>query len=166
METNIVVQMSRKLGSGQIRVAVVAHSSDRNKVDGLIDEFRSNGILVWTEENLLPGKERNLAIAEAYREADFILVFLSSDSVNVESGYQRRMKVAAEAAEDMPESGIKLIPVRLDDCRVPSVLSGPRWLDWWEKDAPLKLVLSWAKEWNRRNTQNGWPNKIYQANWE
>ena len=140
-----------------LRVAVLAHHCDQPVAIELIELFQRSGILCWTEEQLLPGQDWELEIHKAYRKADFILILLSEASVQSTGMFQKQIKMALDAGSFMPEGGIKTIPIRLDECEVPFILRDLICLDLWRSDAMIRLVLAWAKEWQRRKSNNDWP---------
>jgi hypothetical protein len=53
------------------------------------------------------------------------LVFVSSNSVNKAGYFWLEMRMAARIAEEQLEGAPFIIPVKLDDCRLPDLLS--RW---------------------------------------
>ncbi len=71
------------------------------------------------EEDLLPGQDSRLEIERAVRNADAVLVFLSSRSVSQEGQVQRQLKLALDVADEKPEGTVFVIPIRLDDCVLP-----------------------------------------------
>ncbi len=149
----------------KIRIAVVAGKSDLSVSDDLVKLFRANGILCWTEKDLLPGSDRNLAIKKAYEEADFILILLSRASVSKQGEFQRQIRVAIDANGVMPESGIKVIPICLETCDLPWDLEKLYYVDASQPNAMKRLVLAWANEWHRRNQAKDWPKIKYQSYW-
>ena len=160
-----MIQLAGKTAPN-LRVAILAHEIDRTEARKLVQLFRKNAILCWTEDELLPGQDWRLETERAYREADFILVLISKKSVHLESVYQKHIKTALEAGSEKPESGIKTIPVRLDECNIPFVLREIYSVNWWEKNASLRLILAWAKEWQRRYDANDWPKIKYVVRWK
>jgi hypothetical protein len=68
------------------------------------------------EEDLLPGQEWAREIPRALQTSDFILIFLSRNSVAKHGYVQREMKLALDAWQELPEGTIHTIPVRIDDC--------------------------------------------------
>ncbi len=148
-----------------MRIAIVAGNSDLDVSDGLVKLFRSNGIMCWTERDMLPGSDRTLAIKTAYNEADFILVLLLKTSVARQGEFQRQVRMAVDANGVMPESGIKVMPVRLNDCDLPWELKKLYYIDANQPDAMKRLVLAWAKEWHRRDVAKDWPDLDYQSYW-
>jgi hypothetical protein len=81
------------------------------------------------EEDLLPGQEWNIEIPKAVRNADVVLILLSSNSVTKHGYIQREIKVAIDAAEEYPEGSTYIIPARLEECSVPNQLSKWQWVD-------------------------------------
>lgn len=151
--------------SKRIRVAILAHRVDRDAGNELVDELRSYGVLVWTEERIYPGQDLELETYRAYTEADFILILVSSRSVKLENVYQKNIRVALKV-DEKPEDGILIIPIRLDECRLPLILQEKFAVDWWEERSRQRLVAGWAKEWDRRNEADDWHYKNYLASWE
>ncbi|KKS91834.1 MAG: TIR protein [Candidatus Collierbacteria bacterium GW2011_GWB1_44_6] len=149
-----------------LRVAFVVAEFDRDVSDQLIWLFRENGIKCWTERDILPGSNHFGAIRRAYKEADFILVFLSKASVARSGEYQKYINLAIDASDEMPEGGIKLIPICLEQCEVPFSLQKFYSVAATQPDALLRLVLAWAKEWQRRHGADDWPDVVYQSVWE
>lgn len=149
-----------------LRVAIVAGKSDLEISDNLIRIFRASGIKCWTERDMLPGSERNLAINRAFREADFILILLSRVSISTRGEFQRHITMAVDANGVMPESGIKVIPICLEPCEPPWDLQRLLAIDATQPDAMLRLVLAWAREWERREEADDWPEIDYQSYWK
>lgn len=150
----------------KLRIAVLAHECDLDIAEKLVSLFRRSDILCWTEEQLLPGQDWVLETARAYREADFILVMLSARSTELEGIYQKNIRTAREAGSVKPDSGIKTIPVHLDECETPFILRDLYRVDLWEKSAMIRLVLAWATEWQRRTEANDWPTTVYKSAWK
>lgn len=148
-----------------MHIAIIAADSDREVANHLLGLFRGSGIECWTEQDMLPGSDRKIATATAYREADFILILLSKASAQTRGEYQRLIKMAMDANDFMPESGIKVIPVCLEPCTIPWELHDLCPVEASKPDATLRLVTSWAKEWQRRTEANDWPTINYKAYW-
>ena len=79
------------------------------------------------EEDLLPGQDWDYEIRQALKTSDFILIFLSRNSVARRGYVQREMKLALDAWQEPPEGTIHTIPVRLDDCDVPEPFRRYHW---------------------------------------
>jgi hypothetical protein len=58
--------------------------------------------------------------------------------------------MALDAAHETPSGSIFLIPVRLEDCRVPDELSRYQYVDWFSPDGPERLLQAIATELRQR----------------
>ena len=83
----------------------------------------------WLDKKkLLAGTNWELEIRKALKESDFIILLLSSTSV-IKRGYvQREFKLALEYSELKLESDIYIIPILINDCRIPARLDKFQWL--------------------------------------
>ena len=120
--------------SGTIRLplkAFLCHSSsDRTQVKGLYDRLRSDSCDPWLDkEDILPGQDWELEIRRAVRASDVVIVCLSARSVSKTGFVQNEIKYALDIADGQPEGSIFLIPLRLEDCRVPERLGRYQWVD-------------------------------------
>jgi formylglycine-generating enzyme required for sulfatase activity len=106
------------------RIFLCHASEDKAAVRDVYRRLRDiEGIEPWLdEEDLLPGQDWAREIPRALKASEFILIFLSLNSVAKRGYVQREMKLALDALQEMPEGTIHTIPVRLDDCTVPEQL--------------------------------------------
>src|SRR3989344_1283533 len=120
MGTGLIVRSCHVALSGRVltnmRVAFVFTDEMADMVAKLVSLFRNNGIFTWTPNNIYAGQIARTATRRAYYEADFILVFVTARSVNTQGEYRRQIRMAMEANEMMPSSGVKVIPVLLENC--------------------------------------------------
>ncbi|MFZ5857342.1 MAG: SUMF1/EgtB/PvdO family nonheme iron enzyme [Chloroflexota bacterium] len=95
------------------------------------------------EENLLPGQDWDLEIYKATRDADAIIICLSTISVKKEGYVNKEIRHALDIAQEKPEGAIYVIPLRLDDC-IPSFsqLKKLQWADYFTPNAHERLVKS------------------------
>ncbi|NTV38160.1 MAG: toll/interleukin-1 receptor domain-containing protein [Anaerolineales bacterium] len=107
-----------------LRVYLSCSSHDIAAAREYYQKLRAEGwIQPWLEEeDLLPGQDSRLEIEKAVRNADAVLVFLSSRSVTQEGNLQRELRLALDVADEKPEGAVFVIPVRLDDCSLPQRL--------------------------------------------
>ncbi|MBD1365385.1 TIR domain-containing protein [Mucilaginibacter sp. ZT4R22] len=95
----------------------------------LYDHLNTKKYDPWLDKNkLLPGDNWDVAIKNALREADFIILLLSSRSVSKRGYVQREYKLALQHWEAKLESDIYIIPVLIDDCKVPESLTRFQWI--------------------------------------
>lgn len=92
------------------------------------------------KKDIIAGEKWRYSIQKAIRHCDFFLVCLSRNSVNKRGSLQREIRQALDILQGMLDSDIYLIPVRLEDCRVPESLRHIQWLDLFERDGWRRLM--------------------------
>ena len=94
---------------------------DRPKVARLFEDLAIQGYDPWLDRrSLLPGQNWQRTIEEAIEASDFFVACFSRQSVRKKSAFQAEIRYALECARRLPLDETFLIPVRLDDCTVPS----------------------------------------------
>lgn len=123
----------------------LCHASEDNPIAGEINEKLKgySWIDPWIdEEDLLPGHNVDAKIEQALREADVVLICLSTKSVNKEGYVQREVKRALFYAEEKPETTIYLIPLLLDECVPPFSLKDRLWIRYqYSSDESYKKIM-------------------------
>lgn len=98
--------------------------ADLSSVRELYNKLRHKGFQVWfDEENILPGQLWEIEIKKAIENATLVIALLSENSVSRTGYVQKEIRTALEFMERMPEGKPYLIPLRLDNCQIPSQLS-------------------------------------------
>ncbi len=93
-------------------------------------DIESNGFLTWFDEkDLLLGQNWRVVIPKEIRKSDFFIFMLSTRSVTKRGYVQAEQKIAMDVLDEMPESDIFIIPVRIDDCEVPYSLEKYLYVD-------------------------------------
>lgn len=141
-----------------LRVFLCHSSGDKPAVRLLYNKLISTGVDVWLdEEKLLPGQDWRLEILSAVRQSDVIIVCLSSNSVTKEGFVQKEIQFALDIAEEKPEGTIFIIPLRLDECNIPTRLNKWQYVDLFIKDGtiPHKGYVMLIKALRMRATQTG-----------
>lgn len=83
----------------------------------IFEDLDQKGIDVWFNvKHLRPGQRWKTEIVKAIRSSDYFLALLSRKSVSKRGFVQKELKEALEVVDELPESQIFVIPVRLDDC--------------------------------------------------
>ncbi len=86
----------------------------------LYDTLESRGYAPWMDRRkLLPGQNWPRRIQDAIEGADFFVACFSGNSVNKRGAFQAEIRYALDCARRVPLDEVFLIPVRLDECRVP-----------------------------------------------
>lgn len=134
-----------------------AHA-DVDDVRKLYEYLIDKGFDVWfDEESLIPGQDWRLEIENGLYNADIVIVCLSDTSVNKEGFVQKEFTFALDRALEMPEGRIALIPVRLNNCKVPRRLSRYHWVDLFTPEGYPRLMRGLklrAEQLTRAQVQN------------
>jgi hypothetical protein len=94
---------------------------DAAAVDRLFRALDEHAFAPWMDRRkLLPGQNWPRAIEEAIETSDFFVACYSQNSVGKKGGFQAEIRYALECARRVPLDEIFIVPVRLDDCRVPA----------------------------------------------
>lgn len=84
----------------------------------LYNDLEKNGIQPWMEtKDRLPG-QNNVVKSKAVRESDYFLTVISSQSLNSKGRIHADIGIAQEIQKELPETGIFIIPVRINDCEL------------------------------------------------
>lgn len=103
---------------------------DKVIVEQLYSKLEDKGFDPWLDtKKLLAGQEWEYIIEQAIRDSDFFIACLSENSVTKDGFLNVEIKKALRVWEEKAEGKIYLIPVRLEDCSVPSRLSHLHWVD-------------------------------------
>jgi formylglycine-generating enzyme required for sulfatase activity len=134
------------------RIFLCHASEDKAKVREVYHRLQAiDGFEPWLdEEDLLPGQDWALEIQQALQTSDFILIFLSRNSVAKRGYVQREMKLALDAWQEVPEGAIHTIPVRLDDCDVPESFRRYHWTNLFEPKGFDRIVRAIRAELAKR----------------
>src|SRR5262249_187722 len=122
------------------RIFLCHASEDKDAVHHFYAKLEDSGFEPWLDEkDLLPGQLWEDEIPRAIRESGVVLVFLSRVSV-VKRGYvQKEFRLALRELEEIPEGEIFIIPIKLDECRVPAQFRRFQWIDIERDDATEKV---------------------------
>ena len=135
--------MTTDSSSRRLSIFLCHAVADKEPVRVLYWRLKNDGFGPWLdEENLLPGQNWRREIPKAVRDSDIVLVFLSNNSITKTGFVQKEINLALDVAEEQPEGTIYIIPVRLEDCRVPDRLSGWQWVNLFKEGGYEKLIES------------------------
>lgn len=86
--------------------------------------FEENGFRPWLDKKrLMPGQNWPRAIETAIQTSDFFVACFSRRATSKRGSFHSELRYALFCAAKVPLDEIFLIPVRLDDCLVPSRIS-------------------------------------------
>jgi len=94
------------------------------------------------DEELLPGQEWQVEIAKAVRTSDVVLVCLSPRSVAKDGYVQKEIKLALDVADEKPEGTIFVVPLKLEECEVPTRLAKWHWTSLNQERGYVQLLRS------------------------
>jgi hypothetical protein len=124
-----------------VQIFLCHASEDKNTALDIYEHLRQEGFKPWLDKkDLLPGQFWREEIPKAIKASDFVLVFLSKVSVSKKGFVQKEFKLALEVLDEMPESRIFVIPVRIDNCEIPDKFSNLQWCNLFEKDGLEKMI--------------------------
>ena len=114
---------------------------DQAAVEALHDALSNAGMKPWMDvKNLLPGEQWEVAIRRALRGADFFVACLSSKAVTKRGYRQKELRMALDVWLEKLDEDIYLIPVHLEPCDAPDLLSRFQWLDLTAPDGVDRLI--------------------------
>lgn len=128
--------------SGPPLKAFLCHSSgDKVVVRVLYQRLSLEGFDPWLdEEKLVPGQDWEREISAAVRSSGVVIVCLSSGSITKEGFVQKEIKYALDVADEKPEGTIFIVPLRLEECAVPTRLTKWHWVDYFKEQGYTQLV--------------------------
>lgn len=86
--------------------------------------LESRGYEPWIDRRkLLPGQNWIRRIEDAISSSDFFIACFSKNSARKRGGFQAEIRYALDCARRVPLDDVFIIPVRIDDCRVPRAIT-------------------------------------------
>lgn len=127
----------------RLRVFLCHSSTNKPIARDLYHRLESDGVDPWLDEKkLLPGQNWQMEIEKAVRNSDMVIVFLSRASISKRGYVQKEIRIALDVADEQPDGTIFIVPLRLEECDIPDRLRQWQWVNYFEKDAYEKLLLS------------------------
>jgi hypothetical protein len=115
----------------------LSHSpNDEAAARELYDRLNDEGWMdVWlAEDKLLAGYDWNLETEKAVDAAELAIVCISKSSTTQQGLVQKELRLIWDAAQNMPQGTIFIIPLKLEECEPPYLLHSLRFADYFEKD--------------------------------
>lgn len=102
------------------RVFIAHVEEDAAAALRLADALTAAGMKVWIDKRrLLPGQEWRRAIERAIERSDFFVACFSRVAIRKRGQFPVEMRTALRCAECLPLEDSFILPVRLENCRVP-----------------------------------------------
>ncbi len=129
----------------------LSYAREDEKKEVLYQQLSAAGFKPWMDtKDILPGEKWERSIQQALQRVHFFLACLSVTSVTKRSYMRREFREALEKRQEMLESDIYLIPVRLEECEVPEELREHQWVDLFKADGWNRLVQALQAGMERR----------------
>ena len=126
--------------------------------------LQTKGYIPWLDKyNLKVGQQWDVEIKRALKEADFIIILLSSISVAKRGYVQREFRLVLNYCEEKLDSDIYIIPIKLDACDVPDRLARFQYIEWEDPDV-VEQAIQKALSFQRQRLINAHQLSIYRGN--
>jgi hypothetical protein len=125
----------------QLNVFLIYAHTDKDAVHKLHQRLVKDGINAWLDvQNLQPGQDWPHEIRRAIFNSDLVLVCLSR-AFNKQPGFRHEeLKIAFNKANILEDGKVFIIPVRLENCKMPDTLRHLHRVDLFEPGGYKKLV--------------------------
>jgi hypothetical protein len=129
-------------GSGRrLRIFLSCASCDLTGARALRQRLVDDGFGPWVDlETFLHGPNWKMAVRQTVRYSDVVVVCISSKSVDEAGCLQSEIADVLDQVNDGPKEGLFVIPVRLDECRMPQRLRRWLWLSLRDEKGYERLV--------------------------
>lgn len=126
-----------------VKVFLSYSSEDRQAVRDVYQHLLSVGCKPWMDVvDILPGQDWKYEIAKGIKSSDYVLIFFSEGTTKKRGYIQREIREALNLLAEIPEGEVLVIPVRLDECSIPTSLSDKQWVNLFDTDGMRRLLLS------------------------
>jgi hypothetical protein len=125
----------------QLSIFLIYAHSDKETVRKLHQRLARDGINAWLDaQNLQPGQDWQHEIRRAILNSDLVIVCLSR-GFDKQPGYRHEeLKIALDKAKLLEDGKVFIIPVRLENCKMPDPLGRLQRVDLFEPGGYKKLV--------------------------
>ncbi len=124
----------------KLKIFISYAKQDDEYASQVQEYFSSMGHETWIDKiNLIPGQDWEYEISKAIDESDFFVACLSNNSVSKVGFVQKELKRALSVLEKFPEGRIFIIPIRFDNCNIPSQVAKYHYVDWFSSNAKEQL---------------------------
>jgi hypothetical protein len=136
-------QQAERVASGKrhLRVFIAYSVEDRDRAQQIATTLRATGVEPWlVTEQIEAGTNWHDTITAAIGSSDVVLVLFSEATATKRGYVQREIRTALDIAQELPETAVYLIPVRLDDTPAPREFAAWQWLDMNAPNAADRLM--------------------------
>lgn len=120
----------------------ISYASDDQKIaQELYNFLLSKQYDPWLDkEKLQVGDSWDIKIRQALKSSDFVILLLSSNSINKRGYFQREFKLALKYLEEKLIDDSYIFPVLLDDCEIPDPLKSIQWIKYSELHFFIRIL--------------------------
>jgi len=130
----------------RLKVFISYSREDIDKVLPIYNELKNRDFDVWIDiDHLLPGQDWEREIQNQIKKSDVFIACLSKNSVNKKGYFQKELKKGIDVCDLLPEGHIFFIPVRIEQCVVPSRFEKYHYCDIFIDGQRDKLIKSLEK---------------------
>ena len=99
------------------------------------------GVNTWFDrDTMIIGQDIDYEISNAIPKSSFFIACLSRNSVSKQGYVQKELKIALKILNSIPKGKIFILPVRLDECKIPKSLENRHYIDWFNHESRKKLL--------------------------
>lgn len=134
--------------NNKIKVFLSHSSMDKPTVVSIALDLKERGINTWLDAfDILPGESIVSKINEGLDKCDYVLLFLSNNSIN--SNWVRK-EWESMLWDEVNSGKIKIIPIKLDDCEIPKILQTKKYIDFSKSyNTGLYEIVNTIKRYNK-----------------
>jgi formylglycine-generating enzyme required for sulfatase activity len=119
--------------TSNLKVTLCYSPDDKSIVSELYQQLSAEGWMdVWMDEDTLPGEDKEMEVEQAINDADITLICLSTHAIKNQGNVHHILRIALSRAGYKPEKAVYIIPIRLEDCELPSQLRQWQSADYFE----------------------------------
>ena len=123
------------------RIFISYASEDRGTAREVCRRFRGAGLQTWLDvEELKPGQNWDREIVKALGLCDVFIALMSKRSVSKRGYLRREAKSALTPLTLVPRSNALIVPVRIEECKIPRTFRHLHWIDYFAKDGSQGLI--------------------------
>jgi hypothetical protein len=127
--------------SGRKRVFLSYSRVDKERVMQIYKLLDECGAEPWIDRQaLLGGEDWEYSIKRQMRESHRVLVFLSCASVQKAGYFWSEIRLAAKIADEQPQGTSFIVPLLLDNCKLPDILHQWNAIDLTQTDAEARIL--------------------------
>jgi hypothetical protein len=131
----------RSVHSAESRVFLSYSWRDADSVRELHERLAADKVNCWVDKvDLVPGEAWESGIEEAIQNCNHFVALLSSNSVGGDGYVGVELQRALDVFDNKPRGHLYIIPVRLEECRIPTRLSRLHWVDLFAENGYERLL--------------------------